>query len=108
MNVDWGNGLPSRDLHHKEHPETTQWMDSDQVSSDQGRRPATKQRAMSGQVQRLASRLHVDPDELAKKIPPDTLRRTKYAVIEQVQEDGSRIFRHDPQIESGVRAEVRP
>lgn len=59
---------------------------------------------MSGQVQRLARRIGADPDELAKKIPSDTLRRTKYPVIETVNADGTRSFRHDLGIEEGRRA----
>lgn len=63
-----------------------------------------KRRAMSAQILRLASRLDVDPDELAKKIDPDTLRRTKYPVIETVDDEGKRSFRHDHQVEEGPRA----
>lgn len=69
------------------------------VSADSGDR-----RRMSAQVQRLARRLGADPDELAQKIPPDTLRRTKYPVIETVHEDGSRSFKHDRGIESATRS----
>lgn len=59
---------------------------------------------MSAQVQRLARRLHVDPDRLAKKISPDTLRRTKFPVRERVTEDGKRIFESDPGIIEGPRS----
>lgn len=64
----------------------------------------TERREMSAQVLRLASRLGSSADELAKKIPADTLRRTKYPVIEVVNEDGTRTFKHDPQIQEGPRA----
>lgn len=60
---------------------------------------------MSAQVLRLAKRLGVDPDELASRIPADTLRRTKYPVIELVDEDGKRrTFKHNPGIEEGRQA----
>lgn len=92
-----------------------EWM----KSSDLGRPDATisaepgqtgsrtERREMSGQVQRLARRLGADPDEIARRIPADTLRRTKYPVIETVNEDGTRAFKHDPMIEEGRRALVR-
>lgn len=67
----------------------------------------TAKRVMSAQVQRLARRLGRDPDELAKKYPEDTVRRTKYPVIEIVTEDGKRIFKHDPGIREGDRPLIR-
>jgi hypothetical protein len=57
---------------------------------------------MSGFVLRLAERLGKNPDELAARIPTDTLRRTKYPVLES-EEDGYRSFKHDPGIEDGGR-----
>ena len=36
--------------------------------------------------------MQVDPDELAKTYPDDTLRRTKYPAVEEVQEDGSVLY----------------
>jgi hypothetical protein len=60
-------------------------------------------RQMSSFVLRLADRLGKNPDELAARIPADTLRRTKYPVLEQETEDGKRSFKHDPGIEEGSR-----
>jgi hypothetical protein len=104
--------MPSKDTFHEKRPETNQWLEqtegnSNQVSSDRGKRPAIARRRMSAQVQRLAKRLQRDPDELAKKISDDTLRRTKFPVIEEVQEDGTRKFRNDPQIIEGPRSLIQ-
>lgn len=92
-------------------PKANAWMEREGVKSSAPERPPATasgaSRAMSAQVQRLARRLGADPDELARRIPPDTLRRTKYAVIEEVLEDGSRTFRHDPGIEEARRSSVR-
>ena len=65
----------------------------------------TARRVMSASVQRLAKRLGKNPDEL--EIDPDTLRRTKYPVIEIENEDGSIIYKDDPGIEEGPRALYR-
>ncbi len=53
-------------------------------------------RRMSAAVLRLAKRLGRDPDELAAGIPDDTLRRTKYAVVEEKMPDGTILFKHIP------------
>jgi hypothetical protein len=104
--------MPSRDTFHEKKPETNQWLEqveesSDRVSSDRAKRPATARRRMSAQVQRLAKRLQRDPDELAKQISDDTLRRTKFPVIEEKTEDGKRKFRHDPGIIEGPRSLIQ-
>lgn len=52
-------------------------------------------RKMSGAVLRLARRMGADADELAKKYPDDTLRRTKYPVVEERQEDGTILYKHN-------------
>jgi hypothetical protein len=70
--------------------------------------PKPKGREVSGVILRLARRLGVDPDELTQKIPPDTLRRLKYPLLEQETEEGTRTFTHDPGIVEGRRAEIRP
>jgi hypothetical protein len=108
--------MPSTDSFHSKRPELNRSLVNDGlVSSDPERLRETSarapgatgsragQRAMSAQVQRLAKRLDKDPDELAKKIPADTLRRTKYPVIEQVDEQGRRTFKHDTGIEDDGR-----
>jgi hypothetical protein len=90
--------MPSKDTFHQKRPE---------LNKDLGREPSKSVRPgrlMSGQVQRLAARLGKDPDEIASKIPPDTLRRTKYPVLEQMTPDGKRVFEHDMGIVSGVRS----
>ena len=53
-------------------------------------------RRMSATIMRLARRLQRDPDELAQEIPADTVRRTKYGVLEEKQPDGSTLFKHIP------------
>jgi hypothetical protein len=56
-------------------------------------------RKMAAAIQRLALRLGKDPDEIAAKIPEDTIRRLRYPVIERELEDGTREFEHDLGIE---------
>jgi len=48
--------------------------------------------ALSPLLVRLAARLEVPPNVLALQIDPDTIRRTKYPVVEEVTEDGKIIF----------------
>ena len=55
-----------------------------------------KGRRMSALALRLASRLGVDPDAMVKEWPDDTLRRTKTPVVEEPQEDGSVLYKHNP------------
>ena len=74
------------------------------LSDDAVAKHRRKKREMSAQIQRLAGRLGIDPDELASRLSEVTIRRTKYPDIEAVLEDGTRSFKHDPQIESGVRS----
>jgi len=50
-------------------------------------------RRMSASILRLAKRLGADPDKLAAQYPDDTIRRTKYPVIEDPQPDGSILFK---------------
>jgi hypothetical protein len=64
-------------------------------------------RNVSAQLMRLAQRQGIDPDELAQKIPADTVRRTKYPVIEVVNEDGTRSFKHDPGVTEGPISAAR-
>lgn len=82
--------MPSRD---RIDPQANAWMDP--AVAPARLREITKGRQMSAFVMRLARRLGRDPDELASRMPPDTLRRTKYPVIERVNDDGSRTFEHD-------------
>ena len=111
--------MPSEDTYHREHPEANQWMAPIPVHSGAastltvqekrsetlpaGKRPATARIVMSGLVLRLALRLGVSPEELAKRIPEDTVRRTKFPVQEHLISDGSIEFEHPPGIIEGVR-----
>jgi hypothetical protein len=56
---------------------------------------ASSSLAMAGSLQRLAQRLDKSPEELARTIPKDTLRRLKYPVLELPQPDGSIRYKHD-------------
>jgi hypothetical protein len=67
----------------------------------------TGRHGLSAQLQRLARRLGKDPDELAANIPADTLRRTKYPVLESVNPDGTRTFEHDVGVSDGPRSLIR-
>lgn len=49
--------------------------------------------AMSGLVVWLARKLGEDPYELAKRFPPDTLRRLKYPFASEQNPDGTTSFR---------------
>lgn len=82
------------------------WMDEENLRPHRevAHRPRGSRRQMSAQIIRLADRLGVDPDELAARIPEDTIRRTKYPVIEQVDDHGRRSFRHDQQAHEGRRS----
>lgn len=90
--------MPSQDSFHKKHPKANGWMGESVPTgaSAQGRK-------MSGQILRLAERTEQDPDELAKRISADTVRRTKYPVIEQRDAEGRRLFKHD----TGIRDDGR-
>lgn len=103
--------MPSKDTFHDKHPETNKWLEDESVSSPEvsakARRPVKEQRRMSAQIQRLAKRLRRDPDELAAEISDDTLRRTKFPVIEELGEDGRRTFRKDPQVIEGPRSLIQ-
>lgn len=99
--------MPSKDPINEK---ANAWMAEAGVESSAPVKPRATDRpvrVMSAQIQRIAKRLHVDPDELARKIPEDTLRRTKYGVIEIENEDGTRSFKHDPGVETDRRMAVR-
>lgn len=97
--------MPSKDTFHKKHPKFNDWMTREGVGN-LGARPKKRperRREMSSEIQRLAKRLGKDPDKLASGVPADTVRRTKYPVIEQKTEDGKRIFKHDYGIVNDAR-----
>ena len=56
-------------------------------------------RQVSGFLLRLARRLGKDPDALAADIEPDTIRRTKYPVLERAEGE-RRLYEHDTGIDS--------
>ncbi len=66
--------------------------------------PTTPKKDMSGTVQRLARRLGVSPSTLAETIPADTLRRTKYPVVEQENEDGTTSYLPVKQVVTAPRS----
>lgn len=54
-----------------------------------------RKRTMPARLQILAHATHQDPQKLAERIPEDTLRRLKYPMIEQREDDGTSSFIHD-------------
>lgn len=56
---------------------------------------ASASRPGSALLDRLARRLDTSPEVLARGIPVDTLRRLKYPVIEEPQDDGTIVYKHD-------------
>lgn len=107
--------MPSEDKYHEQNPETNAWVaketslpkfgtppDSSLASSRE--RAASRTRAKNAaQIQALAARLGLDAEELAKKIPEDTIRRLKYPMIEQTDDEGRSVFKHDIGIVTDVR-----
>ena len=99
--------MPSEDKYHEQNPETNAWVARETSLPKFGTPPgfslaSLKERAASrtlarnaAHVQQLAAKLGLDPEELAKRIPEDTLRRLKYSVIEQLDENGLSMFKHD-------------
>jgi hypothetical protein len=74
------------------------------VSNTPSGPPKSKPNDMSGLIQRLARRLGIPATELAAKIPADTIRRTKYPVIEEQNGDGTTSFNNVPQIITAPRS----
>lgn len=98
--------MPSQDKFHEERPETNSWLGSDpsipKFATPPGSSHASQtararsEAANAAVVQALAARLGLDAEELAKRIPADTLRRLKFPVMEQIDPDtGLRKFKHD-------------
>ncbi len=58
----------------------------------------------AARVQQLAAVLGFDSEQMAKRIPEDTLRRLKFPLVEQRQPDGTVAFQHD----KGITNEVQP
>jgi hypothetical protein len=107
--------VPSKDTFHEKRPELNDSIQTELASSALGRPTETVSRARrlvasptskrgptpSAQVTRLASRTNSTPEALASKIPEDTLRRTKFPVIEQLDAQGRRVFKHDIGVSDG-------
>lgn len=75
------------------------------VTALRDRKDGTSRRAKSAAyVQDLARRLGSNADELAKRIPEDTLRRLKFPMLTHVNADGTRSFKHDLGIVEGAKS----
>jgi hypothetical protein len=53
---------------------------------------------------RLAARLEVPLTDLAVRLGPDTVRRTRYPVTEETQADGKVEYRHKVEFFDGPRS----
>jgi hypothetical protein len=99
--------MPSKDEFHEQNPKTNAWLEESAPLSQRERtQPASSPGSSSARgasptkqaarVQSLAATLGLDAEELAKRIPEDTLRRLKYPVLEQTDpESGLTKFEHD-------------
>lgn len=102
--------MPSEDTFHEERPETNSSLGDGSGTSRKTYRmprgffpgsagasaaPRTPARPQAAKVQALAAQVGVDAEELAAKIPADTLRRLKFSVIESTDSDGRSTFKHD-------------
>jgi hypothetical protein len=101
--------MPSKD---RINPEANEWLAKEKPDAitllERGATASrTGKRVVSAQVLRLARRLGKDPDEMARSMKPETLRKTKYPVIETVDADGKRHFKHDLGITEGVTSLLR-
>ncbi len=109
--------MPSKDTYYDEHPEANDTLREDlppqlrksfdlarlSAISSAGRPPATAKTVLSAHVQRLARTAGESADDVAARIPDDTIRRTKYPVHEIAEPDGSTAFRHPDGVIEGVR-----
>lgn len=68
------------------------------------RRGTSRVAKSAAHVLDLARRAGVDAEELASRIPADTLRRLKFPFLTQVEEDGTRTYKHDIGIVEGVKS----
>lgn len=106
--------MPSQDKFHEEHPETNEWLTRDEdgvfhpkpgttLASYQDSKKGLAAAKQAAQLQDLAERVGLDPEELAKRVPEDTIRRLKYPVIISTDDQGRQVFKHDPGIIQGER-----
>jgi len=63
-----------------------------------------RDRPMPAYVQALAAARKQDPEQLAGRIPADTLRRLKFPMVVHEESDGTTSFTHDKGIVEGDRA----
>lgn len=110
--------MGSEDDYHSKNPQVNAWMDAEpdlaearssalgKLSAISGadRKPARQRTVLSGLIQRLARAEGSSAEELAARIPADTIRRTKFDVREKVQPDGSILFEDPEGIREGPRA----
>ena len=99
--------MPSEDKFHAENPRTNRWLEESAASSQKpSTRPGSSPGSQSARgasptkqaarIQALAATLGMDAEQLAARIPEDTLRRLKYPVLEQTDpETGLSKFEHD-------------
>lgn len=92
--------MSGKDLSSAERPHENRWM-QDKAKEDGPRHDR------SATVDRLARDLGVEPEELAKKYPADTLRRLKYPVRVTVEPDGTRRYDTVVVVAEGPTALVR-
>ena len=96
--------MPSKDPINEK---ANEWMSREGIITQgaAASAPRTRKatRKMAAAVQRLAVRLGMDPDEVAARIPDDTLRRLGFPVIERRLPDGTREFEHDLGIKDAAR-----
>lgn len=89
------------------------WMVTEGLASSGPEKPREtasapeKRTVTSAVVQGLARRLGKDPESLAKKLPQDTVRRTKYPSLISRDADGRLIFKHDPGVSHGRHASTK-
>ncbi len=109
--------MPSKDDHYEKHPEANDALREDlppqlrrsfdlarrSAISSAGRPPATSRTVLSAHVQRMAREAGENAEDLASRIPDDTIRRTKYPVHEIALDGGSIEFRHPDGVIEGVR-----
>lgn len=102
--------MASEDTFHRDNPKVNERLfeSERQLATRRAGRGATASpTALSAQLVRLARRIGRPVEELAAKIPEDTLRRLKYPVRESENEDGSRTFEHDLGIVEARRSTYR-
>jgi hypothetical protein len=99
--------VPSQDDFHAENPQTNSWLSESDDSSQNSATtrasspgssgaPAVSHTEQAAKIQQLAASLGMDAEDLAKRIPEDTLRRLKFPAMEQTDPaTGLSTFKHD-------------